>query len=370
MYRLCSVKTLFLWLALVIIGIGAALYFGRSRVQTGAADRPWPLGLGVTVDAPKRFPATKDNAPATKLLELAAKADVDLKQNGERWSRDDDREALVAYLQVQLERSGDTIDAPPSDVAKYLTKNAAALDEIRALVLGGEPIVFESDPKRSGREAPGPYLPALQHLHRTFVVRALDAARTGNAAAWDELRVTWELARPLWRQPGTLNVLTASTAARMVNAAARKMPLPPPAWLQEVFTFDYERTLVATQQLEAWRSEAPGAMSVRLRGMAEAVLRVKACDSESPQFTAVREELGARATPQLVGMWARLMRFRAEREATQRVLQIRAGQAPSGDSQCSDGSWQVTPTSFRFTRDVPAQRPQIKYPLEYAKGSG
>jgi hypothetical protein len=379
------VKPLWIWLALVILGIGAALFFGRSRVETGTANRPWPLGLGVVADAPKRFPPAKDNAAATQLVELAAAADVELRYSPGRRSRggvrEELRDAFTEYVRVQLERSGDTIDAPPAEVARYLTDNAAPLDRIRTLALSGAPIVFEVDVNRLGRgegefnraDGPdpipaGPNVFALQHIHRAFVVRALTSARDGNLAAWDELRTAWELTRPLWGRPDTTAVLGASTAARMVNAAARKLPLPPPAWLAELDTFPYEQHLAAAQQAEAWRGKNP-ALTERLRGMAVEVLQAKACDAESPRFDAVRRKLGARATPNLIADWERLMRFRAEREARRNVLRLRAAQPPLPHTQCSDGTWQVTPASFKFTRDVPVQSPQIKYPLEYAKGS-
>ena len=364
-------KKLWIWLGLVVVGIAAALFFGRSRVETGAANRPWPLGLGVVADAPKRFPVTKDNAAATKLVELAKDADIDLHaQRGRRGGVSEDlREAFGQYASVQLERSGDAIDAPPADIARYLTDNAAPLDEIRALALSGTPIVFAADPAHDFmRERSGPNLFALQQLQRTFVVRALDVARGGNAAAWDELHAAWELTRPLWGRPDPEAVLAGMTAARMINAAARKLPLPPPAWFREVSTFDYERAYVAAQQAQAWRNKQP-ALNERLRGTAEEVLRAKACDVNSPQFDAVRKKLGGRATPSLVSGWARLLRFRAEREATERVLQIRAGQAPSAQSQCSDGRWEVTPKSFRFTRDVESEYPAYNYPLDYTKPS-
>jgi hypothetical protein len=70
--------------------------------------------------------------------------------------------------------------------------------------------------------------------------------------------------------------------------------------------------------------------------------------------------------PSILEGWQRLLRFRAEREATQRVLQLRAGETPSTESQCSDGSWIVTPNSVKFSRKVPV--PQgIVYPLEYSR---
>ncbi|HET8775566.1 MAG TPA: hypothetical protein VFP80_17335 [Thermoanaerobaculia bacterium] len=374
-------KALRIWLALVVVGIAAALYFGRSRVETGTANRPWPLGLGVVADAPKRFPSVKDNAAATQLLQLADEADVDLRQSGarrgRRGMREELRDELSDYVRAQLERSGDAIDAPPPDVAGDLAENAKPLDAIRALALSGTPIVFEADIRRggiSGRERGregepdpvpiGPDIYALQHLHRVFVARALIAARDGSPAAWDELRTAWELTRPEWGRPESAAVLGASTAARMVNGAARKMPLPPPAWLAELDTFPYERHLAAAQQAEAWRSRSP-ALTERLRGMAAEALQVKACDAASPQFQAVRKKLGARATPNLVDDWARLLRFRAEREARRNVLRIRAGQPPVPDTQCSDGTWTLTPSSFQFTREAPVERPHINYPLAY-----
>lgn len=371
-----------IWLALVIVGIALALYFGRSRVETGTANRPWPLGLGVVADAPKRFPPAKDNAAATQLVKLAADAEVELRYSRTRRNaggvREELRDEFIEYVRTQLERSGDTIDAPPTEVARYLTENAAPLDEIRTLALSGTPIVFEADINRGDRERGGegspdpvpigPNVFALQHIHRAFVVRALTAARDGNPAAWDELRTTWALTRPLWGRPDTTAVLGASTAARMVNGAARKMPLPPPSWLAELDTFPYEQHLAAAQQAVAWRGKNP-ALTERLRGMAAEVLQAKTCDASSPQFDAVREKLGARAAPSLVSNWDRLMRFRAEREARRNVLRIRAGQPPVRDTQCSDGSWEVTPASFKFTREAPVQRPQIDYPLEYAKAS-
>jgi len=375
---------LWIWLGLVILGIGAALFFGRSRVETGTANRPWPLGLGVVADAPKHFPPAKENAAAAQLVELAAKAEVDLRHSSTRRGtgvREELRDAFTEYVRAQLERSGDAIDAPPPEVARYLTANAAPLDGIRTLALSGTPIVFEVDINRrsigerewesDGEPEPvpvGPNIFALQHLHRAFVIRALASARDGNSAAWDELRTAWELTRPLWGRPELNAVLGASTAARMVNSAARKLPLPPPAWLAELDTFPYEQHLAAAQQAEAWRAKNP-ALTERLRGMAAEVLQAKACDASSAKFEAVREKLGARATPNLIASWERLMRFRAEREARRNVLRIRDGQPPLPDTQCSDASWQVTPASFKFTRDVAVQRPQIKYPLEYAKAS-
>ena len=125
-------KTLKIWLALVMIGIAAALFFGRSRVETGTVARPWPLGLGMVTDAPKRFPVTKDSEAATKLFALSRKVGVELRTFDRGWGVDRDvRDAFADYLQEQLERGSDAIDAPPAEVTRWLTDHDATLDEIR-----------------------------------------------------------------------------------------------------------------------------------------------------------------------------------------------------------------------------------------------
>lgn len=364
-------RKLWIWLGLVVIGIAAALFFGRSRVETGTVNRPWPLGLGLVADAPKRFPVAKDSAGAVKLVELARKAGVDLVRDPDRYEPVDRgvRRAFTEYLRAQLERGSGEIDAPPSDVTRDLADHAAVFDEIKALALSADPIVFATDINKGEREAPGPHLLGLQHLHRVYVVRGLIAARDNKPEAWDELHVAWKLAAPLWNRPESISVMTASTAARFINTAARKLPMPPAPWFQEVLSFPYDRALAAAHQAEAWRAKT-AAHNVRVRGMAEEVLRARACDAKSEQFEAVRKKLGGRATLSLVEAWERMMRFRAERELTEKVFALRSGQTPSNATQCSDGTWEVTPASIKFSRDVSVPEPQVKYALAYSRSAG
>jgi hypothetical protein len=102
------------------------------------------------------------------------------------------------------------------------------------------------------------------------------------------------------------------------------------------------------------------------RRVMEAMVGVDVCDTASPGFAPVLDKLGWRKSPQTIAAWQTLLRFRAEREATQGVLQLRSGQIPQRTSRCSDGSWEVTPTSIRFTRDVKVTPPAVKIPLEYS----
>jgi hypothetical protein len=172
--------------------------------------------------------------------------------------------------------------------------------------------------------------------------------------------------------------MTALSAARLTNGVARKLPVPPPAWVAELFAFDYEGTLWRAQQAQAWHmrygddvgpGRVIGARQVeRRRRITEAMMSVNVCDTTSPGFDPVLEKLGwRRGSDDVMADWQRIVRFRAEREATQAILQLRSGQIPQRTSRCSDGSWEVTPTSIRFTRDVKVLEPAVKVPLEYSR---
>jgi hypothetical protein len=358
--------------------------------ETRAAQLAW-AGLGSVDGVPQRFPAAKPSAGAAKLVALAAAVHIDFGPRDPARSAASKplSEAISEYLKAQLERGGDAIDAPPPFVATYLADNEKALDAVRDHLLSGAPVTWESN-VREGFDAPIPNLLGHMQLQRILAARALDKARRNDPAAWNELRASWELNRGLWNRPDLISILIALATTRMSNAAARKMPLPAPAWLDETFDFDYLHAMAASQQAEAWtiRHATPGQRSIgdmvrapwyaqqgadalaTFRTYTDAAVRAKACDADSSQFAIARAAMTQTnnvAVPNLIGAWHRLMRFRAELEATERVLQLRAGQTPSPQSQCSDGTWQVTANSIKFSKDVKVPPPGIRFPLEYVR---
>jgi hypothetical protein len=383
-------KALLFVVAVVVLVAGgwfAALRYYEAR-ETRAAQVAW-VGLGSVDAAPQRFPDVNQSAGATKLVELAAAAQLDLapRERARNLAAKPVTAALSKYLKAQFERGGDAIDAPPPLPAKYLADHEKALDAVRDHLLSGAPISWETN-LRAGFDAPIPNLLGHMNLQRILAVRALDKARRNDPAAWDELRASWELNRGLWNRPDLISSLIALASSRMSNAAARKMPLPAPAWLNETYAFDYLGAMAASHQAEAWmiRHAMPGRgpMKVRapwyahqsadaldvLRTYTDAAVRSKACDADGSQFATARAAMTQTnnvAVPNLIGAWHRLMRFRAELEATERVLQLRAGETPSPQSQCSDGAWQVTANSIKFSKDVKVPPPGIRFPLEYVR---
>lgn len=381
-------KALLFVVAVVVVVVGgwflAWRYYASTEAHAGKV--AW-AGLGAVDSVPQRFPEGKQSAGATKLVSLASAVHIDF---GSRSSASKPLvEAISNYLKTQLECGGDAIDAPPPLVAQYLADNEKALDAVRDHLLSGAPVAWETSVRR-GFEAPIPNVSGHMNLQKVLAARALDKARRNDPAAWDELHASWELNRGLWTRPDLISILIALTTTRMSNAAARKMPLPAPAWLSETYSFDYLGAMAASQQAEAWMIQhaTPGKRSIgdvvrapwyahqgadaldMLRNYTEAAVRSKACDADSSQFATARAAMTTTnnmAIPNITAAWHRLMRFRAELEATERVLQLRAGQTPSPQSQCSDGTWQVTANSIKFSKDVRVPPPGIRFPLEYAR---
>lgn len=382
----------------VVVGWWFAVRAYATTREHRAAAVIWPAKLGSLSEVPKRFPDTEQSEGATKLIALASAAHVNLAPRNRSSSMPETkpdpmqatRKAIGEYVQTQLERSGDAIDAPPPAVADYLAENGAALDAIRDHVLSGVPIVWESKISK-GFDAPIPNLTGHMALQKIFAARALDKARSKDASAWEDLRASWRLNRGLWSRPDMISIIIALGSSRIGNAAARKMPLPAPAWLGETFTFDYSGPMASAQQTDAWvihrgaeralpwkdvlreveyRLQGAEYLNV-MRTYTDEVLKSKACDAMSPEFATARASLKSSETlaavPNLVEVWHRLIRFRAELEATERVLQLRAGEKLTVNSRCSDGTWQLTPSGMKFSRAIHVTAPQLNVPLTYTR---
>jgi hypothetical protein len=359
-----------------------------------AAAAPWPASLGTIDDVPARFTAAEQSASATRLVQLAAAANIDLKPRERNApprtaARPDPMRATVGdYVRKQLERSSDAIDAPPAAVAQRLAKDDAAISAVRNQLLSGPPIVWETK-IGLGFDAPIPNLLGQMHLQKMFMARAFDKAQRNDPAAWEELHASWELNRGLWRRPDLISSLIALAATRMSMAAARKMPLPAPAWFDEELAFDHLAALAASQQAESYsmRKLASPVKGIRgfvmspifryesadvlemMRAFASEVFRSRACDASGPLLATARASLVSEypAMPNLVSIWDRALRFTAEREGTERVLQLRAGKIPAPKSACLDGLWFPTANGIRFSREIPVSRNSIRYPLGYVR---
>jgi hypothetical protein len=198
---------------------------------------------------------------------------------------------------------------------------------------------------------------------RALVASALTKARGNDAAAWDDLQAAWKLARSLDQHPQMMAQTALLTIARLINAAAWKMPLPAPAWFGELQERDNVRPLLEAFQYQAAWYTKDGAWfptkwladSVdRDRVIAESLFKETRCDVNTPM-----NDLGT----DLSSVWRRAFRYRAEREATANALRVRAGKSVDTGSRCSDGGWLFDGTTLRFSREIATAAPDNPMPL-------
>lgn len=363
-------------------------------VEDQSASKSWPAMLGSLTEVPKRFPAHPQNAAATKLVQLAAAASVDVKPlaPGEkrRTTRTSETDRLFRamgdWVNTQIERPGDAIDAPPENVARFLENSDAPMTAVRAHLIGGGELQWLSDVSR-GYSSPIPNLLGHMRLERVLIARALDRARTGNPAAWEELHASWELSRGLWGRPEAISNMIALASTRMMNAAARKMPAPePPAWFLATRTFDPLKPLIAGLQAESWQMHESKSydgvpqMNTLMSTLLMPVHRFQVAEAvdQTRDYAAAVERSGAcdvrnvpaqlpPGQPNIASVYQRALRLRVEMEATDHVLALRRGEIPATKSRCTDGSWTVTPTSVKFSLPIAVVKPMLNVPLEYSR---
>lgn len=365
-------------IALVVVIAAAALVFmfAAKDAKETADSREWTMGLGTLDSVPKRYPPRKTNAAALELERLAKPVGVDF-----HGRRDPGADEVAAYLRAQLARPEATIDPAPA----FLEQNRAGIDAVRTHLLSAGPLEWELDLGR-GLGGPMPSYRSQMQLGRLLTANALDRARRGDPGAWDDLRAEWELSRNLWQRPEMISSMIGLTLARHIAAAARKMPAPAPAWFDEVRTFDYRKAMLASLQSDTWiigaelrvaSNDDPGMNPIRRvrdwaakpymilaradflahqREMAAVLAKTTTCALDAETFQQVEEpawwnRIGGIVMPNTMLMWQRVFRFRAELELAEHALGLRSG----AQSQCSDGTWIVTPQSVNFSKDIPSK---------------
>lgn len=382
-----------LWL---VMWVGALLM--RNAVSTGP-ENAWPAGLGTLSEAAKRYPETSMSPAAARLIASSHPLGIDLAPrmrsdllNAEPRPMEFARQQIDAWVRSQLRVPTNEIAPLPPELAEYLAGRAGDLAVVSALLCSEEPIVWPQDVDDPG--APLPNLLGLSQLQRVLIARAFDRTRAGDAGAWNDLEAAWMLARSLSTRSELISVLTSLAMARRADAAARKLPLPFPPWLQEMQSFDYRRAVIASYQLDAWRTHdaiyaetsvdgspllqravdavmspytrmsASDLMEERRRS-AIAIAGTRQCEFSGIRPSAAWWNVPARSisTPNVDVMWQRVLRFTAEREATLRALRLREGAPAMPRSSCADGEWIYFEGGFRFSKNIPDRAEGI--PLEF-----
>ncbi len=263
-------------------------------------------------------------------------------------------EAITGYVAREVAKGEMTIGQPPalSDVSA-----------IRDLLLR-EQIVWERRDEEVGDAQTSEMRGVVMTVARQLVAHGLSKARANDPAAWDDLHAVWKLARALGGQPQVMTQTAAMSMARMINAVAWKMPLPPPAWFAEVQGRDVVRPLLEAFQHQSASYWADGAQIFPTKSLASSVEHDRLIAAEL--FALTRCDVTPRPNElgvDLTSVWRRAFRYRAEREATANALRVREGKPIEEKSACSDGGWSFDGTTLRFSRDIPSTTSESPMPL-------
>jgi hypothetical protein len=331
-------QALIVVIAAIVLVAWFFLWFRNNDAVAISTARPWPGEMGSIDAVANRSRSQKANESAVNLTTLAKALP--------------DNKVVDEFLEREIARGELTIGDPPS---------LPDVSAIRELLLR-EPIVWEHRVKFDDTvvaEMRG----VQMRVARALVASALTKARGNDAAAWDDLQAAWKLARSLDQHPQMMAQTALLTIARLINAAAWKMPLPAPAWFGELQERDNVRPLLEAFQYQAAWYTKDGAWFPtkwladcvdRDRVIAESLFKEMRCDVNTPM-----NDLGT----DLSSVWRRAFRYRAEREATANALRVRAGKSIDTRSRCSDGGWIFDGTTLRFSREIATAAPDNPMPL-------
>jgi hypothetical protein len=323
------------WLA----GWAISRVWAKDAVATAAA-KPWPGGMGTLDAVAGRYPPQQANAASVKLTALASALPKD--------------DAAGEFVRREIARGELTIGEPPA------LPDVAALREL----LLREPVVWKRRDGIGGDEDSSTMRALQLTAARALVAAALAKARANDPAAWEDLHAVWNLARSLDGHPQVMTQTAALSMARMVNAAAWKLPLPAPAWLGEVQARDYVRPLLEAYQHQTASYWKDGAHLFPTKWLAASVEHDRAIAEEV--FSTTRCDVSARMNElgtDLSSVWRRAFRYRAEREASANALRVREGKPIDTSSQCSDGGWTFDGTTLRFRHEIATAAPDRPMPL-------
>ncbi|HKS29822.1 MAG TPA: hypothetical protein VJS44_18510 [Pyrinomonadaceae bacterium] len=317
-----------------------ALWLRDDDAVATSAARAWPGEMGALKAAADRWPPLKANAASVKLTELAGA----LPKN----------ETVEDFLARELTRGELTIGEPPP---------LPDVTAIRELLLR-EPVSWETEEGIGGGNESNARRTTQLTVARALVASALAKARSKDAAAWDDLQAVWKLSRTLDGHPQVMAQTAALSMARMINAAAWKMPLPAPEWLSELQARDPVQPLLEAFQFQTASYWEDGSRVFPTKWLASSIEHDRRIAEEL--FTLTQCDVNTRANEigtDLTSVWRRAFRYRAEREATANALRVREGKAIETGSRCSDGGWTFDGTTLRFSREIGTAAPDKPMPL-------
>lgn len=203
----------------------------------------------------QQFPKTEPNNSAFKLAELGAGlGSTGLssfnflptynlylpKSDAETKALEAIQEELGNYINSQIDKPNDEIDAPPESLSRYLASHVTQLDAVRTHVLNsdlpqGQPIDF----RLLGVNTALPSFLNQANFQRILSLDMLEKIRLGQAQdALKTLEVSWKLNQALQKSPTLIAQLVVIIVAKPQAVIMRKMQEVPVEWQDRIERFN------------------------------------------------------------------------------------------------------------------------------------
>ena len=365
----------------VLLAAGAGLVWFAGTAAWAARRESQALGawsaLGLPLDGTAPFPKKETNAAAIALEKAAEPLGIHLKPGGgpaevdpepvgmvreekTEWGRT--RGAFTKWATNEAERPEANVQAPPPEVAAWLTGHAAELDAIENALVAGPAPEWAADSSLLFA-APVPGMSGHLQLHVVLLGRALARAAGGDAAGAERsLLASWNFAAPQRLRADVPSRSIAALATHLELGVLRKLAVNPEPWRARIAAWNPRDAVKRTWANEAWTTwqagmrqaaGSPKGSLARLvarpgqrleaaafldgwRSMTEAGVRSPVSDGDGKELAAAfRTGMGrwadaAPAVPNLAGAWKRADRLILEAELTNKVFDVRAARAASG----------------------------------------
>ena len=255
---------IFLW---YVAGLGGLLVLGLVGANLWAAQQEKPIEKELEAFV-EQFPPTESNESALKLQELSAPLGIQLFESGKESNEQSnstptqsDRQTIEAiqtelteYLDEQIAKPNNEIDAPPETLQRYLNSKADAIAAIRNHVLNQEIPNWETDITwvvSGDASFPLPSFVGLVNLQKILALDILEKQRLGDTkGAAQMMEVSWKLNQSQWRRPELISQMVALIIGKYQLGVMRKLDVSPPHWQQHLVEHDYWKSMSRSLQGE------------------------------------------------------------------------------------------------------------------------
>lgn len=219
------------------------------------AEQAWARALEPMGVFEKRFPKAPTSEAAIELNELAGRLGIEMlpAPSGAPPKLDPVFNTLGAWAAGIEKQAGDQPQAPPKEVADFLSAHASDIEAIVAHLRGGGPIVWETD---LGQHfyAPLPRLYSQRDLQSVLLDWALDAgAKDDVGKAAEALDASWKLNQGTRDRVELISVFVAYAVKRREFGTLRNLGGLPEEWQRRVVEDDPRALFLRSLQADAYK---------------------------------------------------------------------------------------------------------------------